>query len=224
MTENQRTSISLSDLEQILFKFGFTTIQGPPSHRSYIGPNKTRFTLPAKSTINPVYLSLIRNMLSKLNGIDIKEFDSLIEDHSLILEKVVKQGSEGKPNTPIYFEVNDPILRERLTKLVNTPFDTIIREAGVILEDRVRHTANLTDENLYGVNLIDAALGVGKAKIVMSDNPGEQEGARLLFRGTIQFIRNPAMHKIIDYSEKEVRIYLRVIDSLLQLLSEVKKT
>jgi hypothetical protein len=100
------------------------------------------------------------------------------------------------------------------------PFDTLIREAGVVLEDRLRSVANQEDKNLHGVTLVDALFSPKKAKIVFSQNPPEQDGARLLYRGAMQFIRNPAMHKIIEYPENEARLFIRVIDSLLLLLSE----
>ena len=44
----------------------------------------------------------------------------------------------------------------------------------------------------------------------------------MLYRGAMQFIRNPPMHKLIQYPESTVRLFLRLIDSLLRLLSELE--
>ena len=44
----------------------------------------------------------------------------------------------------------------------------------------------------------------------------------MLYRGAMQFIRNPPMHKLVEYKEETARLLLRLIDSLLQLLSEAE--
>jgi hypothetical protein len=55
-----------------------------------------------------------------------------------------------------------------------------------------------------------------------SSHPGEQEGVRMLYRGAMQFIRNPPMHRPIGYAEDTARLLIRLIDSLLRLLDEGK--
>jgi len=116
-------------------------------------------------------------------------------------------------------EISDEILRKRIGALLESPLDTMIREAGVVLEDRLRAVGE-AGSDLEGVRLVDALLIPEKGKLVFSSHPGEQEGVRMLYRGAMQFIRNPPMHKLIEYPEDTARLLIRLIDSLLQLLSE----
>jgi hypothetical protein len=114
--------------------------------------------------------------------------------------------------------VEHPILKERLSRLSNAPLDTIIREAGVIFESSLRSAGNL-NSGQFGVRLVDELLEPG-GKLVFSSHGGEQQGIQYLFRGAMQFIRNPPMHKIIDYPESVAKQYIRLIDALLLLLDQ----
>lgn len=127
---------------------------------------------------------------------------------------------ELKKSLAIGGKIHDDVLRDRVSRLGSPPLDTLIREAGVVLEDRLRSIAVKKYE--YGGNLVDSIFEFGKGSFQISKNIGEQEGVRMLYRGAIQFVRNPPMHKLVDYEEETVRIMIRLIDSLLNLLSEIK--
>jgi len=114
-------------------------------------------------------------------------------------------------------EINDPALKKRLSPLGSPHLDTLIREAGVVLEDRLRSVSGLNED---GVRLVDAAFSPGDKMLRFSQHPGEQEGVKMLYRGAMQFIRNPPMHKLVDYPVDTARILIRLIDSLLLLLPE----
>jgi hypothetical protein len=119
-------------------------------------------------------------------------------------------------------EVIDEALKERLARLKSAPLDTIIRETGVVLESRLRAAGNIVDKNLTGVGLVDAVFNSEKGQLIFSDHAGEQEGIKLLYRGATQFVRNPPMHKLIEYQEGMARILIRLMDSLLLLIEEGK--
>jgi hypothetical protein len=119
-------------------------------------------------------------------------------------------------------EVADDVLGERLRRLGDPPLDTLIREAGVVLEDRLRQLAGEAGPSLHGVGLVDAIMNFKTGSLILSKHPGEQEGVRMLYRGAMQFIRNPPMHRLIEYPESTVRIFIRLMDTLLQFLEEVK--
>jgi hypothetical protein len=138
-----------------------------------------------------------------------------LENEIALLEKEVMQAS-------IDDEVFDEALKGRLSKLKSAPLDTIIREAGVVLEDRLRAVGNSSTASLFGVKLVDSSFEPGKGPLIYSNHPGEQEGVLMLFRGAIQFIRNPPMHKLIEYPEGTAKVLVRLIDSLLLLLEEGK--
>jgi hypothetical protein len=115
-------------------------------------------------------------------------------------------------------EIHHPALKARLDRLTSAPLDTVMREAGVVFEHYIRNKAD-PDSSKYGVDLIDYALKSGD-KLVFSSHGGEQQGIYYLFRGAMQFIRNPPMHKLIDYPEILAQQYLRLIDSLMMLLDQ----
>jgi hypothetical protein len=137
---------------------------------------------------------------------------ALERENEKLREKVDKSGS-------ILHEIADDVLKKRLSRLGSPPLDTIIREAGVVLEDRLR-VASRADSQLHGVDLVDAVLAPGRGTLIFSPHPGAQDGVRMLYRGAMQFIRNPPMHRLIDYHESTAELFMRLIDSLLQLLSE----
>lgn len=123
-----------------------------------------------------------------------------------------------KESYSFFDSVEHPILKTRLSRLASAPLDTIIREAGVIFESTLRAAGNISS-NQFGVKMVDELLEPG-GKLVFSSHGGEQQGIQYLFRGAMQFIRNPPMHKIIDYPESVAKQYIRLIDSLLLLLDQ----
>ena len=74
------------------------------------------------------------------------------------------------------------------------------------------------------VKLVDYALKNDTGKLFLSERPAEQEGIHMLFRGTARFVRNPPSHKKLKYSELEARQTVGLIDYLLSLLGQTKKT
>ena len=109
-------------------------------------------------------------------------------------------------------EITDEVLKKRIGTLLKSPLDTMIREAGVVLEDRLRAIGE-AGSDLEGVKLVDALLNPEKGKLVFSSHPGEQDGVRMLYRGAMQFIRNPPMHKLVEYPENTARLLIRLVDS-----------
>jgi hypothetical protein len=138
------------------------------------------------------------------------------------LEKQVSQLESELLDAVTPDDVIDEALKDRLSKLKSAPLDTTLREAGVVLESRLRKAGGDIDKTLTGVQLVDSVFNLEKGRLIFSDNPTEQEGIRMLFRGAIQFIRNPPMHKLIDYQEGSAKTLIRLIDSLLVLLEEGK--
>ena len=97
-----------------------------------------------------------------------------------------------------------------------------IRRAGVVLEERIKTTIGGGGRGKfkYGVDLVDYALMADGGKLIISENPAEQDGVHRLFRGVMQYVRNPPAHKKLQYSEYEVREAVRLIDYLLWLLQQ----
>jgi hypothetical protein len=153
--------------------------------------------------------------------IDLWTLDALIWDVSPEEGETqihIDQSTEVAGNVPPSFldEIHHPELKARLIRLTSAPLDTVMREAGVVFE---HHFRNKVDPNStkHGTDLIADALKPG-GKLVFSSHIGEQTGVQLLYQGAMQFIRNPPMHKIIDYPESMAQQFLRLIDALMMLL------
>jgi uncharacterized protein (TIGR02391 family) len=104
-------------------------------------------------------------------------------------------------------------------------FPDAITRAGRVLEERLRKTIGGDGQEKLkeGVGLVDYALLPDSGKLVISDHPAEQEGVRMLFRGAVQFVRNPPSHKKMRYTEVEAVQAIGLIDYLLFLLQQVRK-
>jgi hypothetical protein len=146
-----------------------------------------------------------------------KRVKALEQDNRNLREELQKASS-------ILDEITDAVLKKRiepLFKLPSLPLDMIIRDASVVLEDRLR-SVGIVGSDLEGVRLVDDLLTPSTGKLIFSSHAGEQEGVRILYRGAMQFIRNPPMHKLIEYPVDTARLLIRLIDALLQLLTEAK--
>jgi hypothetical protein len=99
-----------------------------------------------------------------------------------------------------------------------------IRRAGVVLEERLRKTIGGDGPEKFkeGVDLVDYAHLPKSGRLIISDHPAEQEGVRMLFRGALQFVRNPPAHKKVQYTELEAWQTISLIDYLLLLLRQAK--
>ena len=211
--------ISTEDIIGFLHESGgFTLTKGAGSHVFLRNKAGTSIVLPRQSNIGLGMLRKVFKVATESGSVSKKEFMNFIKSKSPLAAEFLTPTIES--DSGVHKSIKDEILRNRLRRLKSAPLDTIIREAGVVLEDRIRQVANELDQSLHGVALVDAVMMPGKAKIEFSSHPGEQDGARMLYRGAMQFIRNPAMHKMIDYQENEAELFLQVIDSLLQLLSK----
>lgn len=188
------------------------------------------------STLGQRYEKLNQLLLSLAKDLDIDLWTLDVLMWGILLKKESKRKKEKddiynspKPEKKFvkefvqesysFFEnVEHPFLKDRLSKLSNAPLDTIIREAGVIFETSLREAGNL-GPGQYGVKMVDTLLEPG-GKLVFSSYGGEQEGVQYLFRGAMKFVRNPPMHKIIDYPESVAKQYIRLIDVLLLILDQ----
>jgi predicted RNA binding protein YcfA (HicA-like mRNA interferase family) len=215
MNNTLKPSVSSKELIQLLKSRGFKTRQ-TGSHVIVESPTGAT-VIPLDAELSSFMVGAIRKELDKLKIMSYPEFDKFISEQFPLMGRVFEQIEREDQKKHFYANLKDELLKKRLLSLGSSPMDTLIREAGVVLEDRLRQVSHETTD-LHGVALVDVIFAQGKEKIKFSAHPGEQDGARLLFRGAIQFIRNPAMHKLIDYPESDARNNIQIIDSLLQLL------
>lgn len=99
-----------------------------------------------------------------------------------------------------------------------------IRRAGVVLEERLKLAigGNGPEKLKQGIELVDYALRKDSGQLMVSEHPAEQEGLHMLFRGAVQFVRNPPAHKKVRYTHDEAAQAVGLIDYLLLLLRQAK--
>ncbi|MEO7908219.1 MAG: TIGR02391 family protein [Roseiflexaceae bacterium] len=168
---------------------------------------------------------LLNALIQVINDFEERTQDKLriAEEKVVVLEAENQRlRHEVEKETTLTEEVTDEVLQKRLISLGSSPLDTLIRESGVVFEDRLRKAAGDAGNSLTGVQLVDAVLAPEKGVLVFSKHPGEQQGVHMLYRGAMQFIRNPPMHNIIEYQAGTAQILIRLIDSLLKLLAEAR--
>jgi uncharacterized protein (TIGR02391 family) len=101
--------------------------------------------------------------------------------------------------------------------------DRVIREACVILEDRVRKAIG-AGKDVVGTSLMEQAFSPNKGPLRLSDHDQEQLGAMQTYRGVMAFFRNAAGHNLIEaYDQEEALRFVVLVDLLLATLSKVSE-
>ncbi len=143
-------------------------------------------------------------------------------------EPQIPDSSPSPPPVTTAPPILDIELRERTLDLysifesraLEERYDTILREIGAVVEDRLRNACGAPPEKI-GVELASYAFGGQTPRIRLSLNAAEQEGVHLLFRGFFGWVRNPAGHRLLGKVSKErVLQVLGLADYLLGLLGE----
>lgn len=116
--------------------------------------------------------------------------------------------------------ITDDELRQRCEDLLSAEghYDRVIREACVILENRVR-AAISANKDVIGTALMENAFGPKNKLLIFSTLEQEQVGVMQIYRGVMAFFRNSAGHHIIDtYSQDDALRFVAWIDLLLAML------
>lgn len=152
--------------------------------------------------------------------------------HAIVSDTVIGAQSssvlfgQAAPSQPLLYSLlTDTELRARCLDLLSAQshYDRAIREACVILEDRVRQAANAT-KTLVGVSLMEQAFGPKDGPLRLSDVSQEQVGAMQIYRGIMAYARNPAGHNLTDrYSQLDAMRFVGFVDLLLSMVERAQK-
>ena len=115
--------------------------------------------------------------------------------------------------------IADDELRGRCEDLLaaDAHHDRVIREACVILEDRVRKATG-ANKSVVGTSLIERAFGKN-GPLRLSDEDQEQTGAMQIYRGVMAFFRNAAGHNVVDsYTQDDALRFVVFVDLLLAMI------
>jgi hypothetical protein len=118
----------------------------------------------------------------------------------------------------------DAELLQRTSSLVHVgAFDEAVRNAFVLLEDRLRRSAGKEGANMTGTGLADYALNAERGPLAKhyGQNRAEREGLHALFTGGFKLFRNPAAHRVVDFDSTEARFILGYVNLLLHLLGKI---
>ncbi len=118
--------------------------------------------------------------------------------------------------------ISDDELRGRCEDLLaaDAHHDRVIREACVILEDRVRKAMG-EGKGVVGTSLMERAFGPRNGPLRLSDEDQEQLGAMHVYRGVMAFFRNAAGHNVVDsYSQEDALRFVVFVDLLLSMVGK----
>ncbi|MCA1667370.1 MAG: TIGR02391 family protein, partial [Thermomicrobia bacterium] len=135
-------------------------------------------------------------------------------------------GSEADWNALWSAGINtDPSL-ERIVKKGSPDwnFDDRIREAYILLENRLREVAGLPSHE-YGAGLVDAAFSPNKGVLQpVSPVGAENAGLHELFHGAFLYYRNPSAHRTVNHDKQSAWLIFHLINHLLLTLEAVAET
>jgi hypothetical protein len=103
-------------------------------------------------------------------------------------------------------------------------FDTVLRDAAVIVEDRLRTSVGASTE-VIGLRLAQHCFGGDSPRLHVSSVKAEQLGALHLFEGYFGLIRNPPGHRLMgELSKERVMQELGVADLLLSIIESAERS
>lgn len=118
--------------------------------------------------------------------------------------------------------ISDEQLKHRCRDLLEAGehYDRVVREACVILEDRVRQEIE-AEKNVVGVNLMRRAFSPKVGPIRLSGEEEEQKGIMNMYAGLMAFFRNSTGHNVIDtYDQQEALQFVVLVDLLLSMVKK----
>ncbi len=101
-------------------------------------------------------------------------------------------------------------------------WDSAVRTAGVILEERMRDVGGISDASRVGRNLVNDLFRQNGTLAPKFTVESEREGYRDLYAGAVGIIRNPSAHRLIDPTPEEGGAYIVFVNLLLKKLEDLR--
>jgi len=101
-------------------------------------------------------------------------------------------------------------------------WDSAVRTAGVILEERLRDVGSISDHSLTGQGLVNALFSKNGTLVSKFTVDAERQGYRDLYAGIVGTFRNPSAHKLIDPSPEDGGALIVFVNLLLKKLEELR--
>jgi len=114
--------------------------------------------------------------------------------------------------------------RQLMERCKDKDYHDIVSNAFPLLEDRIRKRVGV-DTSYYGTKLIDYTFNPKSGKLSLGDTDAEKEGAYLLFKGAMQFLRNSPLHTLAVAQDRNAGLkIIYMTDLLLKLLDKARDT
>ena len=101
-------------------------------------------------------------------------------------------------------------------------WDSAVRTAGVILEERLRSIGAVTDPQAVGRDLVNRVFGKAGTLSTKFANDAEREGHRDLYAGVVGAFRNPSAHRLIDPTPHEGGAFIVFVNLLIKKLEDLR--
>lgn len=205
---NQRkpkeTRVEFTSLEVVLGTAGLALIF---PH----GEDHIRFNIPASESLdgssNYTNISGLRDLIYDFFDI---EFEGGVEDLDMDLSPEIESSER----------LDLELQRRAITEFESEHFQSSVRTAFTVLEERVRELGEYPDTE-YGAGLIQDAFHPEDGRLMFGESTGEREGVMFLYRGAFQALRNPVSHRFIETVDEDyARDAIYTVNLLLRLLHE----
>jgi hypothetical protein len=100
-------------------------------------------------------------------------------------------------------------------------WDSAVRTAGVILEERLRNVGNVKEQQAVGRDLVNNVFGKSGTLVGKFAHDAEREGYRDLYAGVVGAFRNPSAHRLVDPAPHEGGAYIVFVNLLLKMLDDL---
>lgn len=101
-------------------------------------------------------------------------------------------------------------------------WDSAVRTAGVILEERLRDVGGIADPARVGRDLVNDVFGDRGTLAAKVLNASERLGYRDLYAGIVGVFRNPSAHRLTDPSPEDGGAYIVFVNLLLKMLEDLR--
>ncbi len=132
--------------------------------------------------------------------------------------------------TPLAEVANlDPELKERCLPMLGAGsadpalWDSAVRVALVVLEERLRRASGISDPNTTGRDLVNGAFGGKGTMADRFESHSERGGYRDLYAGVVGVFRNRYAHRLVDPAPEDAGALIVFINLLLKMTDDLER-
>jgi hypothetical protein len=101
-------------------------------------------------------------------------------------------------------------------------WDSAIRTAGVILEERLRDVGGISNSNRVGQVLVNDVFSQNGTLASKFSVDAERQGYRDMYAGITGAFRNPSAHRLVDPTPEEGGAFIVFVNLLLKKLEDLR--